>query len=298
MDPDEVRRKEIEGHVHLAFCMELYELQVNQGRFFLHEHPRTATSWQAPSVERVARLPGVSKVHAHMCPFDMRVLFEGSQKLVFKPTTWMSNSPCILKELNKQCTNTGDPLTDHKHADLKGGRAHYAQIYPEKLCLAILKGLRKELMANKHMILGSIGTTCEDPSERAYQDYLALLGAGGFIDDVTGQTLPPELVRAGRLDEKAGVLKHNVFTKGPTKQCFDRTGSPPIGTRWVETNKGDEDNPDVRWRWVATDFKKRDGRDDLFAATPPLETNKMSTSRCASHLGKETKHKFGFVNIR
>ena len=98
-------------------------------------------------------------------------------------------------------------------------------------------------MANKHMILGSIGTTCEDAEENAYQDFLARLGAGGFIDDVTGQPLPPALVRAGRLDEKNGVLKHNVFTKVPISQCFANTGKPPVDTRWVETNKGDEGKP-------------------------------------------------------
>ena len=46
--------------------------------------------------------------------------------------------------------------------------------------------------------------------------------------------------------------------------------------RWVDTNKGDTINWDVRSRLVARDFKGGDkDRDDLFAATPPLEAKKM-----------------------
>ena len=45
----------------------------------------------------------------------------------------------------------------------------------------------------------------------------------------------------------------------------DRT--PPIGCRWVDINKGDEDNPEYRSRLVAKEIKK-DRNQDLFAATP------------------------------
>ena len=50
MNPEEVRRKEIEGRIHLAFCMELYEIQIKASRYFLHEHPRNATSWAEPCI--------------------------------------------------------------------------------------------------------------------------------------------------------------------------------------------------------------------------------------------------------
>ena len=33
---------------HIRFCIELYMMQVNGGRFFLHEHPDSASSWQMP----------------------------------------------------------------------------------------------------------------------------------------------------------------------------------------------------------------------------------------------------------
>ena len=55
----------------------------------------------------------------------------------------------------------------------------------------------------------------------------------------------------------------------------DRT--PPIGCRWVDINKGDEDNPEYRSRLVAKEIKK-DRNQDLFAATPPLEAKKILLS--------------------
>ena len=35
---------------HLTFCCDLYRHQVQEGRFFLHEHPQAATSWETPVV--------------------------------------------------------------------------------------------------------------------------------------------------------------------------------------------------------------------------------------------------------
>ena len=32
------------GISHLEFCIELYRIQIQGGRYFLHEHPETATS--------------------------------------------------------------------------------------------------------------------------------------------------------------------------------------------------------------------------------------------------------------
>ena len=42
----------------------------------------------------------------------------------------------------------------------------------------------------------------------------------------------------------------------------------------MDVNKGDDVNPEYRSRLVAQEIK-RDNREDLFAATPPLEAKKM-----------------------
>ena len=105
MNPDQVQQTVNRALKHLYFCIKLYNIQRESGRFFLHEHPRDATSWKEPCMLDISKHENVEKINAHMCPFDMRVLDEGEQQLVYKPTTWMSNSKCILKELNRQCTN-------------------------------------------------------------------------------------------------------------------------------------------------------------------------------------------------
>ena len=83
--------------------------------------------------------------------------------------------------------------------------------------------------------------------------------------------------------------------------CYDVTGEAPISTRWIDVNKGDESNPNYRSRWVGRDFKGSDkDRDDLFAATPPLEPKKLLISSAASQMGKpQNKQKrLSFIDIK
>ena len=54
-----------------------------------------------------------------------------------------------------------------------------------------------------------------------------------------------------------------------------------VGVKWVDTNKGDKEKPEYRCRLVAKEIK-RDKREDLFAATPPLEAKKALFSLWAS----------------
>ena len=68
-----------------------------------------------------------------------------------------------------------------------------------------------------------------------------------------------------------------MYEKVPEQECWDVTGSGPIGTRWIDINKGDKVHPDYRSRVVAQEIKM-DKNQELFAATPPLEAKKMLMS--------------------
>ena len=57
--------------------------------------------------------------------------------------------------------------------------------------------------------------------------------------------------------------------------CWAVTGKGPIGTRWIYINKGDEANPECRSRLVAQQIKYNSKEEDIFAATPPLEAQKL-----------------------
>ena len=50
------------GRRHLEFCMSLYEIQWREGRYFLHEHPESASSWQEECVRRMFKRQGVIRV--------------------------------------------------------------------------------------------------------------------------------------------------------------------------------------------------------------------------------------------
>ena len=90
-----------------------------------------------------------------------------------------------------------------------------------------------------------------------------------------------------------------MYTRVPVEQCWERAGKAPIGTRWVDVSKGDEKYPDYRSRLVAqeTNDKKRE---DLFAATPPLEAKKFLFSLAVTEgwSGKQGVQKIEFIDIK
>ena len=56
-----------EGLALLQFSVEVYWDQISRGKFFLHEHPATASSWDLPSIRELAEHPGVIIVTGDMC---------------------------------------------------------------------------------------------------------------------------------------------------------------------------------------------------------------------------------------
>ena len=97
--------------------------------------------------------------------------------------------------------------------------------------------------------------------------------------------------------------KHAVYKKVPIEECWNATGAAPIGTRWVDVNKGDERNPEHRSRLLAKEIKTSK-REDLFAATPPLEAMKIILSLAVTEgigyqAGCKTRgHKLEFIDVR
>ena len=97
--------------------------------------------------------------------------------------------------------------------------------------------------------------------------------------------------------------KHNVYTKTSLEECWRKTGKAPIGTRWIDINKGDEKTPEYRSRLVAKEINTHK-RDDLFAATPPLEAMKLLLSLAVttgvSHeqTRRQRGYKLDFIDVR
>jgi len=109
---------------------------------------------------------------------------------------------------------------------------------------------------------------------------------GKYKDDMTGQPLIDSLVHEARRRELEYFGSKGVWTKVSRKLAYDRTGRAPITVRWVDVNKGDDDNPRYRSRLVARQLKSRDkSGDTYFSPTPPLEGLRAVLSLAATACG-------------
>ena len=176
----------------------------------------------------------------------------------------------------------------HQHVGFESGRTRAAQICPEKLCKAICIGLQKRIetdrkgqpltmtMDNTRQVsskeLMSVAKQVAEEYHIVEEDDNEELGAAW--DDVSGAALDPTEVKQIREEEVDYVHKMQLYDKVPVEECMRATGRKPISTRWVDINKGDATNPNYRSRLVARDFNIHK-RNELFAATPPLEALKL-----------------------
>eukprot|EP00959_Pyramimonas_sp_CCMP1952_P095586 1998226-Pyramimonas_sp.AAC.1 len=109
-DSEGHEKKVMEGIQHLRFCAKIYAKQVEQGRYFLREHPARAWSWKLDFMVDLSKLKGVSRVSGHQCCFGQQTVdLDGEKGLVLKPTGWMSNSECILRGVSRRCENESLP---------------------------------------------------------------------------------------------------------------------------------------------------------------------------------------------
>ena len=104
-----------------------------------------------------------------------------------------------------------------------------------------------------------------------------------FVDDLTGQPLDPALCRAARKLEMDYVKEKGLWVKRTIKECWERTKAPPVSVRWVEVNKGDNVNPNIRSRLVARQIRSP-GQEATLAPTPPLEALRTVLSLAATDL--------------
>ncbi len=102
-----------------------------------------------------------------------------------------------------------------------------------------------------------------------------------MYDEITGAALSPELVRQARAEEVKFMLDWGVWERARVTDCWRETGKAPIGSKWVDVNKGDEKKPLIRSRFVVKEIATYKS-DDFFAATPPLEALRLLLSMAAS----------------
>ena len=281
--------KLVEAKRHIKFVVELYKIQVKEGRYFLHEHPAGASSWALDDIKDLEKETGVKIAVADQCMYGLKTYGKDKKvqdKAARKRTKFMTNSQCMAEELSKRCRG------EHAHQALEGGRAKEARIYPEELCEAMVRGVIRQMEDNVESLRCLMTVKATDSIWQESEGLKARSQGGDHEedwtdgltneawDDVTGGVLDKKEVVKARLKELEYVKDKEVWVKIPRWRA-KQMGIKVIGGRWIDVNKGDDKCWNYRSRFVAKEFNTG-SEEGVFAATPPLEALRLLLSEAAT----------------
>ena len=146
-----------------------------------------------------------------------------------------------------------------------------------------------------------IGALDEEPSpheEAEEMERWSMMYDGyDFYDDMHDfKKMKRDEVINARRTEMQFFKKMGVYVKVPRETARSH-GCKVIATKWLDTNKGDHENPNYRSRMVGREVKY-DKRMDLLSATPPLETLKLLNSMCARRQSDERPCRLAVIDIK
>ena len=123
---------------------------------------------------------------------------------------------------------------------------------------------------------------------------------GSWVTEFVKEQLDPEKVREARAEEVGYMIKKKLRREVGVQECWDRTGRAPIAVEWMDVLVTADGETFARSRLVARDFKVKGEKDreDLFAATPPLELLRMMISKAATVTKKGTFRKLLFSDAK
>ena len=70
-DPKIMEAELREAKKHVRFCIEVYRLQLQGRRHFVHKHPEKLKAWEMPEITELLAHNEVGSVVLHMCAFGM-----------------------------------------------------------------------------------------------------------------------------------------------------------------------------------------------------------------------------------
>ena len=106
-------------------------------------------------------------------------------------------------------------------------------------------------------------------------------------DDVRCGWLDREKMREARLEEVGYIERKKLWDEVSRSAA---SGHRIVSVKWMDTNKGTEENPEIRCRLVARDFRGPDkDREDLFAVFSPWELKKLLVSYAADRSDSTTR---------
>ena len=118
---------------------------------------------------------------------------------------------------------------------------------------------------------------------------MAMQGSAVYKDALTGQPLVAEPVPVARRKELQYFADKAVWRLRPRAEAYANIGKPPITVKWVDVNKGGDDEPNYRSRLVAREIRLP-GEASIFAPTPPPEALRTVLSMAATDVKGLDKH--------
>eukprot|EP00435_Cladocopium_sp_Y103_P056981 s324_g19.t1 len=191
------------GARHLHLCVEWYRRRHLQGKYFLHEHPASAGSWDDEEVQKLQGLDGIFTASGPMCAWGMGMWP--------KPTMFITNSLEIVKVLGTHCANRrGGPI--HRHISLVGGLANLRSEYPQEMVNAVLEGLKRQMLEDGALSAVEAYSSGPVPTEPVFpKEWRETVE--GFYDGISGELIPADGVRKARMEEIAWVHKTKLYDK-------------------------------------------------------------------------------------
>ena len=116
-DSPEFKRQHYEALGFLGSARK-YGMQAYAGRFYIHEHPVSASSWKIDSMKTLAAEYGTYLVKRDQCMFGLATIF-------------LTNSLAVARRPNWKCDN------NHRCQALTVGRAAVVPEYLDGLCDAL-----------------------------------------------------------------------------------------------------------------------------------------------------------------
>ena len=113
MDPEKFQARSKEGKEMLETTCSIYKQRVEKGKYFLHEHPKSAKSWKEECIQEISEMAtaNVEVIKGPMSRWKMVGTDGSGEGYIWKPTCWMTNSPELAETLRGVCAN-----------DLPGGK--------------------------------------------------------------------------------------------------------------------------------------------------------------------------------
>ena len=92
MGPEKFQARLEEGKEMLEPSCSIYKQRIKKGKYFLHEHPKSANSWKEECIQEINEMPNVEIVEGSMCRWKMVGRDASGEEYIRKPTcrdiTW------------------------------------------------------------------------------------------------------------------------------------------------------------------------------------------------------------------